>query len=93
MTVTQSLSTLRVTYAKLLEEHGANVALLREREAELQTAQHECHEARDATDKLREERDSIRDKADRHAHRAELAEREVKFLRAMVVSGVRVPNQ
>jgi mitotic spindle assembly checkpoint protein MAD1 len=35
ISVTQSLSELRLTHARLLEEHGATTALLRQREAEI----------------------------------------------------------
>ena len=90
--MTQNLSALRVSYAKLLDEHGTTTALLHQRELELEEARNETNEAAASLSKLREERDSIRDKSERHERRAELAERDAKFLRAMVVSGVGDPK-
>lgn len=88
MSITQNLSTLRLAYTRLLEERGADVALLRQRELELQDAERDAAEARVTIARLQEDRDAIRDKASRQEHQVELAEREVKFLKAMVVSGV-----
>ena len=39
VSVTQSLSNLRLAHARLMEEHGSNVALLRHREQELSELQ------------------------------------------------------
>ncbi|KAJ3554807.1 hypothetical protein NM688_g2917 [Phlebia brevispora] len=86
ISVTQNLSSLRLTHARLLEEHGASKALLRRREHELADAEQATKEAQEAIAKLQEERDSLRDKAVRNEHRADLAEREVNFLKAMVAS-------
>lgn len=87
--MTQSLSELRLAYAKLLEDHGANTALLRRREIELEEARREIANAQASAVKMQAEHDSIRDKAGRLEHRAQLAEREMKFLKAMVVSNTK----
>ena len=85
VSVTQSLSSLRLTYARLLEENGSNVAMLRRREAELEEVEAQLREEEQATTKLRHELELVKVKADRFDNRAQLAERDVGFLKAMVV--------
>ena len=85
VSVTQNLSNLRLTYARLLEEHGSNVALLRQREAELRDADQRQREKEDAIEQLRTELKALQAKAARSEHKALLAEREVSFLQAMLV--------
>ncbi|OBZ72934.1 Spindle assembly checkpoint component mad1 [Grifola frondosa] len=86
VSVTQSLSTLRLTYARLLEEHGSNVVLLHRRETELAEAEQRDTEARGALEKLQAEVRILKDKSARREHEVKLAEREVSFLQAMVTS-------
>ncbi|THG98156.1 hypothetical protein EW026_g3974 [Hermanssonia centrifuga] len=86
VSVTQSLTSLRLTYARLLEEHGSNIALLRRREVELADAERSHEEARSRVETLQSELDTIKYKADRYEHRAQLAEREIGSLKAMLAS-------
>ncbi|GJE94153.1 mitotic arrest deficient-domain-containing protein [Phanerochaete sordida] len=86
VSVTQSLTNLRLTYARLLEEHGSNVALLRQREAELKELQEDLEREQQTVQELRDELEVVKDKSARLEHRASLAERDVGFLKAMVAS-------
>ena len=52
VTITQSLSALRLEHAHLLEEHGADRAALRQREAELTDVQAREVDARAIADAL-----------------------------------------
>lgn len=90
MSVTQSLSTLRLTHARLLEEHGSNVALLHHREQELEASQTREAEAQDTIKDLRSEVRTLKDTVTRSNHKVSLAEREISFLQAMVVSSRRL---
>lgn len=75
-----------------MEEHGANTALLRRREAELSNVDKIASEAREAVDVLKAEVQTLREKVVRREQRTQLAEREASFLQALVVR-VRAPNQ
>ncbi|KAI0942237.1 hypothetical protein AcW1_002917 [Taiwanofungus camphoratus] len=86
VSVTQSLSNLRLTYARLLEEHGSNVAQLRRREIELADAERRELEARNLLENSQTEVRTLKSRTERSEHNATLAEREVMFLRAMVAS-------
>ncbi|KAI0074913.1 hypothetical protein K474DRAFT_1664924 [Panus rudis PR-1116 ss-1] len=86
VSVTQSLSNLRLTYARLLEEHGSNVALLHRREKELAAAEERIQELETTVDKLESESRLLKEKVARSEQRSALAEREVGFLQAMVAS-------
>ena len=86
VSVTQSLSNLRLAHARLMEEHGSNVALLRHREQELSELQERETRAEDTMKQLRNEVRDLKDRALRSEHKASLAEREVSFLQAMLVS-------
>jgi mitotic spindle assembly checkpoint protein MAD1 len=88
----QNLSALRLEHARLMEEHGANTALLRRREAELSNVDKIASEAREAVDVLQAEVQTLREKVVRREQRAQLAEREASFLQALVVR-VWVSNQ
>jgi mitotic spindle assembly checkpoint protein MAD1 len=85
LSVIQSLSELRLTHARLLEEHGANIAILRSREAELARLTETLSEAQGSTVTLQGEVQALKDKVARREQRAQLAEREVGFLQALVV--------
>lgn len=86
ISVVQNLSAIRLENARLMEEHGATVALLRRREAELSSVEMHVSEARDAADALQAEVQALKEKVARREQRAQLAEREASFLQALVVS-------
>lgn len=85
LSVIQSLSELRLTHARLLEEHGANIAVLKSREAELARLSESFSEAQGTMETLRGDVQILKDKVARREQRAQLAEREVGFLQALVV--------
>ncbi|KAI0704400.1 spindle assembly checkpoint component Mad1 [Cerioporus squamosus] len=86
VSVTQSLSSLRLAHARLMEEHGSNVALLRHREQEITELQRREVEAQQASKELRAQVRALKDRATRSEHKVILAEREISFLQAMVAS-------
>lgn len=86
VTVTQSLSALRLEHARLLEEHGAAKALLRTREAEFAALQDRESENRETIETLQQDQRRLKDKISRLEHGATLAEREVGFLKSLNVS-------
>jgi mitotic spindle assembly checkpoint protein MAD1 len=77
---------LRLTHARLLEEHGASTALLRRRKAEISDLERREAETRQTVESLESDVRFLKEKVDRREHRAILAEREVGFLQALVVS-------
>lgn len=85
VSVIQSLSELRLTHARLLEEHGAQIAVLRSREAELARMNETVLETQQTMGTLQGEVQILKDKVARREQRAQLAEREVGFLQALVV--------
>ncbi|KAJ6610457.1 spindle assembly checkpoint component Mad1 [Mycena sp. CBHHK59/15] len=86
VSVTHSLSALRLEHAQLLEDHGATVALLRSKEAELANAESRITDAQEAIEKLESQINTLNDKAYRCEQRTLLAEREVGFMKALVSS-------
>src|ERR1700761_2777980 len=86
VSVTHTLSALRFQHAQLLEDHGATTALLRAKEAELNHAEIRAAEAQETIERLENDINLLSDKASRCEHRASLAEREVGFMKALVVS-------
>ncbi|KAH9938791.1 MAD-domain-containing protein [Epithele typhae] len=86
VSVTQSLATLRLTHAKLMEEHGSNVALLKRRDHELAEVQEREAAAQETIKKLHAEVRTLKDRATRSEHKVTLADREVSFLQAMLAS-------
>lgn len=85
LTVIQNLSELRLTHARLLEEHGSTIALLRTREAEQRRAETALSEAQSIITSLKAEVHSLEDTKTRWEQQAKLAEREVGGLKALVV--------
>ena len=88
VSITQSLSALRVEHAHHLEEHGAGCAVLRQREAELDDAQAREVDARATADAHLPHLQATctaEDRATRAERTAALAEREVGFLNALNV--------
>jgi len=85
LSVVQKLSELRLTHARLFEEHGATLAILRSREAELAKTQESLAEAQSTITALHAEVRGLKDKVTRRDQRTQLAERELGFLQALVV--------
>ena len=77
---------MRLTHARLLEDHGATNALLRQREAEITTFAQRESEAQHNADELQSRVKGLRDSLDRSERKCVLAEREVGFLQALLVS-------
>ncbi|KZT27885.1 MAD-domain-containing protein [Neolentinus lepideus HHB14362 ss-1] len=86
VSVTQSLSALRIEHARLLEEHGATVALLHQGEKTLAEAASRGQEQREKIDRLQSEVRVLKDIVNRKEQKASLAEREVGFLQALLAS-------
>lgn len=86
VSLTRSLSELRLSHATLLEEHGASMALLRRREAEMSDAERREADSRKVIEALQSEVRVLKENAQRGEQRVALAEREVGFLQALVVS-------
>ncbi|KAF8808803.1 hypothetical protein BYT27DRAFT_7188276 [Phlegmacium glaucopus] len=86
ISVTQSLSELRLVHARLLEEHGATTALLRRREAEIAELDRQQVEAQETISSLERNLRTHQDQIVRRETRALLAEREVGFLQALLAS-------
>ena len=85
VSITQSLSTLRLEHGHLLEEHGADRAALRQCEAELADVQAREVDSRATADALLQATRATEDHATRAERTAALAEREVGFLNALNV--------
>ena len=86
ISVTQTLTSLRLEHARLLEEHGATVALLRQREAEMVDFERRDAQAQQMVSNLEQNLNIAKEKIGRRETRALIAEREVGFLQALVVS-------
>ena len=85
VSVTQTLSALRLTHARLLEDHGANLALLRQREADVSDAERRATDLAETVDTLESEINEAKKQVGRREQRVLLAEREAAFLQALVV--------
>ena len=85
VSITQSLSALRLEHAHLLEEHGAHRTALRHREAELAEIQAREVDARATADAFLQASRAAEERATRAERTAALAEREVAFLKALNV--------
>jgi len=86
VTITQSLSDLRLTHARLLEEHGATAALLRQSEAQLDKYEQREVELQNTISSLQQELRTAMTQVTRREARAALAERETGFLQALLAS-------
>ena len=86
VTITQSLSDLRLTHARLLEEHGATAALLRQSEAQLEKYERREVELQDTILSLQQELRTAITQVTRREARAALAERETGYLQALLAS-------
>lgn len=85
VSITKNLSDLRLAHARLLEEHGANIALLRRREAEIADLECQQNEMQLNIRTFQADVRSLKEKIGRREQRVLLAEREVGFLNALVV--------
>lgn len=83
--VTRSLSTLRLEHGRLMEEHGALKALLRQKEHELSEATTQHTESQTVIEDLESRLKASEDKIGRSDRKVILAEREASFLQAMMV--------
>ncbi|KAH9021777.1 MAD-domain-containing protein [Lactarius pseudohatsudake] len=79
VSITQSLSALRIEHAHLLQEHGADRVALRQREAELADVRAREVDARATADALLQEMRAAEDRATRAERAAALAEREIGY--------------
>ncbi|KAK0204989.1 spindle assembly checkpoint component Mad1 [Desarmillaria ectypa] len=86
ISVTQNLSMLRLTHAKLLEESGATNALLIAREAELNEVRESEGGLKERIKVLEVDMSGLKENLERERRRVELVEREVDFSKAMVAS-------
>jgi len=86
VSLTQTLADLRLTHARLLEEHGRTVSLLRQREVQLTDLEQREFQAQENILSLQEELLAGKEGITRRETRAVLAEREVGFLQALLAS-------
>jgi mitotic spindle assembly checkpoint protein MAD1 len=86
VSITQSLSALRLEHAHLLEEHAADSAALRQREAELADIQAREVNAHETVDALLQATDAVEERATRAERTATFSQRGVGFLQALNVS-------
>ncbi|KAJ2918857.1 hypothetical protein MD484_g1475, partial [Candolleomyces efflorescens] len=84
--ITQTLSTLRLTHAKLLEEHGSTSALLKRREAELANLEKRETETQEVILGLESDLKSVEEELKRKEGARQVAEREVRYLQALLAS-------
>lgn len=84
--VTRSLTSLRLEHGRVLEEFGALRAVLRQKEREILDLSAQDDRSKQTVACLEKQLKSLEDKGGRSERRAILAEREVSFLQAMLVS-------
>lgn len=89
--LTQALSALRLTHARLLEDHGATTALLRQREAQITRLEQQGSEQVYHVEQLQLVNKGLREKVERAERKLDLESREVGFLQALVVSSCIYP--
>lgn len=85
VSITKNLSDLRLAHARLLEEQGVTVALLRRRGAEIVDLERRESEGLLTIETLQADVHALKEKVGRKEQRVTLAEREVGFLNALVV--------
>ncbi|KAF9475572.1 MAD-domain-containing protein [Pholiota conissans] len=86
ISITQTLSDLRLSHAKLLEDHGATSALLKQREAQLADLEERDAGSQKRIVSLEQDLKVAKEKIGQRETRALLAEHEVTFLQALVAS-------
>ncbi len=89
VSVTSALSELRLSHAQLLEDHGATTASLRERDTRIGAMTRELAESQETIAALEKSIRVYATKLERTEAKALLAERQVGFLKAMLVSPLR----
>lgn len=90
--VTRSLTSLRLEHGRVLEEFGALKAVLRQKEREMLDLTAQDDRSKQTTTSLENQLKELEGKAGRNERRAILAEREVSFLQAMLVSSDSLPS-
>lgn len=75
-----------MAHAQLLEEHGTTTALLRRREAEIKGLELREVDSLRKVENLESDIRALKDKVARRENKVILAEREVGFLQALLVS-------
>jgi mitotic spindle assembly checkpoint protein MAD1 len=85
ITHTQALTSLRLTHASLLEEHGSTLALLRQEQSQRASVLAASEEQIAEIERLRNEVSRQRQDASTQKRKWEVAERECGFLRALLV--------
>jgi len=89
--VTRSLTSLRLEHGRVLEEFGALKAVLRQKEREIVDLTSQEDRSKQTVAWLEKQLKALEDKGGRNERRAILAEREVSFLQAMLVSFYSLP--
>ncbi|EAU81598.1 hypothetical protein CC1G_02614 [Coprinopsis cinerea okayama7 len=84
--VSQNLTELRLAHARLMEEHGATVASLRQREVEAAHLEKQEAVSQQKIQSLEEQLNSIKQDLARKDSAKLLAEREVQYLQALLAS-------
>ena len=84
--MTRSLTSLRLEHGRVLEEFGVLKAVLRQKEREILDLTAQDDRSKQSVALLEKQLKVLEDKAGRSERRAILAEREVSFLQAMLVS-------
>lgn len=84
--MTRSLTTLRLEHGRVVEEFGVLKAILRQKEQEALDLTVQDVQLKQTIASSEERLRALEDKAGRSERRAILAEREVSFLQAMLVS-------
>ena len=89
--MTRSLASLRLEHGRVLEDFGALKAVLCQKEQETLDLTTQDSRLKETVASFEEQLKALEDKAGRNERRAILAEREVSFLQAMLVSLNRIP--
>jgi mitotic spindle assembly checkpoint protein MAD1 len=89
--VTRSLASLRLEHGRVLEEFGALKAVLCQKEREMLDLAAQDTRLKETVASFEEQLKALEEKAGRNERRAILAEREVSFLQAMLVSFDSIP--
>ena len=84
--MTRSLTSLRLEHGRVLEEFGALKAILRQKEQVILDLAAQDDRSKETVACFEKQLKALEDKAGRNERRAILAEREVSFLQAMLVS-------
>ena len=89
--MTRSLASLRLEHGRVLEEFGTLKAVLRQKEREILDLTAQDDQSKRTAALLEKQFKALEDKAGRNERRVTLAEREVSFLQAMLVSSDPLP--